>query len=175
MSSSSKTKALEMLVSSTPKAFPVELNGLWVFAIQDEVRWCRVTFYLRTVYFKDLEGIVAGESLKGVLSGLHALQRDRLAEELDPVDEQLPRPVDLAALENAHGHEPPAHFSCNIRRVFCFNGSEKAEVQREKRVAEACGGKRGRWASQIPERRRKLRMRRRGALCVGSVMSKGSP
>ncbi|MDR1539008.1 MAG: hypothetical protein LBU32_13625 [Clostridiales bacterium] len=34
-----------------------------------------------------------------------------------------PRPFDPAALENGRGHEPPAHFSRNIRRVFRFSGS----------------------------------------------------
>jgi hypothetical protein len=34
-----KQRALEMLVSSILKALTVESNVLWVFAIQDEVRW----------------------------------------------------------------------------------------------------------------------------------------
>jgi hypothetical protein len=46
-----KQKALEMLVSSILKALPVELNGLRVFAIQDEVRqYGRITFRLFTTF-----------------------------------------------------------------------------------------------------------------------------
>ncbi|MDR1536728.1 MAG: hypothetical protein LBU32_01810 [Clostridiales bacterium] len=69
------------------------------------------SFFLERRFLKGRDS--RGRAPQRALQRLHALQRDRLAEEeLDPAGGRSPRPIDLAALENGRGQGLPAHCSC---------------------------------------------------------------